>query len=196
MKIAIEARSGIQGVRVMLCDTPPVPKLEPLKWEGVSFVNNISYCENGMKVWREYNIGQRKFIEWSEFNLPEAIEIPHINIDEGPTLPKATFTDVKQGKCPQRNLRTMQINLMTVPIQMLKKKRKRLSCFRVQKTVALSRFNDFHALRTIFIAESISMHWNVKHFLIKQCYHTRRNLTKETYRLSARRQTTSVLALL
>ena len=29
MKIAIESRSGIQGVRVMLCDTPPVPKLEP-----------------------------------------------------------------------------------------------------------------------------------------------------------------------
>ena len=30
MKIAIESRSGIQGVRVMLCDTPSVPKLEPL----------------------------------------------------------------------------------------------------------------------------------------------------------------------
>jgi hypothetical protein len=73
MKIAIESRSGIQGVRVMLCDTPLVPTLEPLKWEGVSFVNNISYCENGMKVWREYNIGLGKFLEWSEFNLPETI---------------------------------------------------------------------------------------------------------------------------
>ena len=49
----------------MLCDTPPAPKLEPLKWEGVSFVDNISYCENGMT-------------EWSEFNLPETIDIPHI----------------------------------------------------------------------------------------------------------------------
>ena len=28
IKIAIESRNGIQGVRVMLCDTPPVPKLE------------------------------------------------------------------------------------------------------------------------------------------------------------------------
>jgi hypothetical protein len=55
IKIAIESRSGIQGVRVMLRDTPSVPTLEPLKWEGVSFVNDISYCENGMKVWREYN---------------------------------------------------------------------------------------------------------------------------------------------
>ena len=51
-----------------------------------------------MKVWREYNIDQGKFIEWSEFNLPETIDIPHINIDEGPTLPKATFTDVKARK--------------------------------------------------------------------------------------------------
>ena len=99
MKIAIESRSGIQGVRVMLCDTPSVPQLEPLKWEGVSFVNNIS-CENDMKVWREYNIGQGKFMEWSEFNLPESIDIPHINIDEGPTLPKAMFTDVKARKMP------------------------------------------------------------------------------------------------
>ena len=100
MKMAIESRSGIEGVRVMLCDTPSVPTLEPLKWEGVSFVNNISYCENGMKVWREYNIGQGKFREWSEFNLPETISIPHININEGPTSPKATFTDVRARKIP------------------------------------------------------------------------------------------------
>jgi hypothetical protein len=100
MKMAIESRSGIEGVRVMLCDTPLVPSLEPLKWEGVSFVNNIAYCENGMKVWREYNFGQGKFREWSEFNLPETISIPHININEGPTSPKATFTDVKARKIP------------------------------------------------------------------------------------------------
>ena len=63
---------------------------------------------------------------------------------------------------------------------MLKKKlRKRLSCFHVQKTVALSRFNDFQTLKTTLIVGSISMHWNVKHFLIKQCYHTRRNLTRD-----------------
>ena len=55
IKIAIESRSGIQGLRVMLRDTLSVPKLEPLKWVCVSFVNDISYCENGMKVWREYN---------------------------------------------------------------------------------------------------------------------------------------------
>ncbi len=78
MKIAIESRSGIQGVRVILCDASSVPTLEPLKWEGVSFVNNISYCKNGMKVWREYNIGQGKFLEWSEFNLPRLKQFPFL----------------------------------------------------------------------------------------------------------------------
>ena len=34
-----QSRSGIEGVRVMLRDTPSVPTLEPLKLEGVSFVN-------------------------------------------------------------------------------------------------------------------------------------------------------------
>ncbi len=56
-----------------LC-TPSVPTFEPLKWEGVSFV------------------------KWSEFNLPETISIPCINIYEGPSSPKATFTDVKARK--------------------------------------------------------------------------------------------------
>ena len=77
MKIAIESGSGIQGVRVMLCDTPSVPTLEPLKWEGVSFINNISYCENGVKVWREYNIGQGKFLLSSLSPYIRLISIKH-----------------------------------------------------------------------------------------------------------------------
>ena len=51
-----------------------------------------------MKVRQEYNIGQEKFLEWSKFNLPETISITHINISEGRTSPKATFTYVKPRK--------------------------------------------------------------------------------------------------
>jgi hypothetical protein len=66
---------------------------------------------------------------------------------------------------------------------MLKKKfLKGLSCFCVQKTVVLTRSNDFQTLKTTFILESITMHWNVKHFLIKHCSHTLPSLTKEIYR--------------
>lgn len=98
MKTAIESGSGIQGVRVMLCDPPTVPKSEPLKWDGVSFINNISYSEDGMQVWQEYNIGEGTFLKWSEFNLPSKISTPQIKIIEDATPPKATFTEVKVRK--------------------------------------------------------------------------------------------------
>ncbi len=61
IKFAIESRSGIQGVRVMLRDTPSVATLEPLKWEGVSFVNNISYCENGMMCGENTTLDRESF---------------------------------------------------------------------------------------------------------------------------------------
>ena len=98
MKTAIESGSGIQGVRVMLCDPPTVPKSEPLKWDGVSFINNISYSKDGMQVWQEYNIGEGTFLKWREFNLPSKISMPQIRIIEDATPPKATFTEVKARK--------------------------------------------------------------------------------------------------
>ena len=66
----------------MLCDPPTVPKSEPLKWDGVSFINNISYSEDGKQVWQEYNIGEGMFLKWSEFNLPSKISMPQIKIIE------------------------------------------------------------------------------------------------------------------
>ena len=100
MKRAIESGTGIQGVRVMLCDPPTVPKSEPLKWDGVSFINNISYSNDGIIVWQEYNIGEGKFIKWSEFNLPRKIFTPRIKVIEDATSRKATFTEVKARKRP------------------------------------------------------------------------------------------------
>ena len=82
MKRAIESGTGIPGVRVMLCDPPTVPKSEPFKWDGVSFINNISYSNDGIRVWQEYDIGEGKFIKWSEFNLPKEIPTPQIKVIE------------------------------------------------------------------------------------------------------------------
>lgn len=100
MKTAIESSSGVHGVKVMLCDPPSIPKSEPLKWEGVSFINNISYSKNGMKVWREYGIGEGKFLRWSEFSLPRKIPLPEINIIKEATPQMATFTAVTARKRP------------------------------------------------------------------------------------------------
>ena len=58
MKRAIESNGGIPGVYVSLCDTQPGSDLK-VQWDGVSFMNNVEYKFNGIKVWRAYDIGRR-----------------------------------------------------------------------------------------------------------------------------------------
>ena len=50
MKNAVESSGGMPGVRVMLCDTQSISKSVPVKWEGVSFIHNIEYGNEGMRV--------------------------------------------------------------------------------------------------------------------------------------------------
>ncbi|XP_028517294.1 uncharacterized protein LOC114575856 [Exaiptasia diaphana] len=98
MKKAIESSKGVQGVRVMLCEPPEMPRHDPLKWEGVSVINDITYKENGVEVWREYGIGKGKTIQWSEFTAPKKIPLPTMTISETAVLPKATFEEVSVRK--------------------------------------------------------------------------------------------------
>ena len=51
-------------------------------------------------MWQEYNIGEGKFIKWTEFNLPRKISTPQIKVTEDATSPKAKFTEVKARKRP------------------------------------------------------------------------------------------------
>lgn len=98
MKKAIESSKGVQGVRVMLCEPPEMARHEPLKWEGVSVINNISYNKDGVKVWRQYGIGKGKTMKWSDFSAPRKISLPKMNITENASLPKATFVEVSVRK--------------------------------------------------------------------------------------------------
>ena len=85
MKNAVESSGGMPGVRVMLCDTQNIPKSVPVKWEGVSFINNIEYGNEGMRVWRSYAVGPGKFLPWSQFDFPEHYSVPMLT-----TLKEAT----------------------------------------------------------------------------------------------------------
>ena len=68
MKIAIESGGRVRGVRVKLCALDYQHKHGPKpRWEGVSFVNNVTYEKKGMRVWRAYGIGKGKFLPWSDF---------------------------------------------------------------------------------------------------------------------------------
>ena len=41
LKNAIESSGGVSGVRATLCDKLDIPKSAPIKWDGVSLINNI-----------------------------------------------------------------------------------------------------------------------------------------------------------
>jgi len=94
MKSAVESSGGMPGVRVMLCDTQNIPKSVPVKWEGVSFIHNIEYGNEGMRVWRSYAVGPGKFLPWSQFHFPENFSVPTLTILEDARDPKATFTAI------------------------------------------------------------------------------------------------------
>ena len=68
MMVAIESSGGMEGVRVTVSGPPPPAKITPVKWEGVSFINNIAYSEEGMRVWRAYAVGSGKFVPWNNFS--------------------------------------------------------------------------------------------------------------------------------
>ena len=57
MMTATESPGGISGVRVTVSGPQPAAKSTPVKWEGVSFIDNIAYTQEGLHVWRAYGIG-------------------------------------------------------------------------------------------------------------------------------------------
>ena len=102
MKNAVESSGGMPGVRVMLCDTQNIPKSVPVKWEGVSFIHNIKYGNEGMRVWRSYAVGPGKFLPWSQFDFPDTCSVPMLTILKEARDPKATFTAITaRRKSPQ-----------------------------------------------------------------------------------------------
>ena len=82
----------LSRVRVVLCDTQTIPNLVSLKWDGVSFINNIEYGNEGTRVWRSYAVGPGKFLPWSKFNFQENYSVPVLNILKEAKVPKAEFT--------------------------------------------------------------------------------------------------------
>ena len=52
MQEAIESFGGVPGVEAVLCRPPLSSIKKPVKWDVVSFVNNVQYGEEGVRVWR------------------------------------------------------------------------------------------------------------------------------------------------
>ena len=63
-----------------------------IKWDGVSFLNNMEYTKDGIRVWRAYNIGKGNLIPWSEFNIPKNYGSPKLNtVTEANHAPHISF---------------------------------------------------------------------------------------------------------
>ncbi|CAH3128113.1 unnamed protein product [Pocillopora meandrina] len=91
---AIESFGGVPGVKAVLCRPSLSSIKKPVKWDGVSFVNNVQYGEEGVRVWRSYKTGRGEFIPWSKFHD----EVPTLEYSAASENIKANFVPIKQRR--------------------------------------------------------------------------------------------------
>ena len=98
LKTSIESspESYVKASYVSL-DTSVTP---PVKWEGVSLLNNFKYEESGIRAWRAFNVGQGKVIPWSQFEgvlqIPEVLEVLDSRSQTKPSFKSVRHRHVKK----------------------------------------------------------------------------------------------------
>ena len=50
MVLTMESLGGVPSVRVTLCGPQPPVKPPAIKWDGVSFLNNMEYTRDGIGI--------------------------------------------------------------------------------------------------------------------------------------------------
>ena len=79
----------------------PAGKLTTVKWEGVSFINNIAYTKEGLHVWRAYGIGSGKFVPWSNFRQ-QVGSLPQLNKQKQSSSAEVSFQTAKARSKPKQ----------------------------------------------------------------------------------------------
>ena len=87
---AMTSSGGIPSLSVTLCDSVTAAQAGPYKIDGVSFLSNIAYTTEGIRVWRAYNIGPGKLIPGAEGNTAK---LPALKVNKSHP---STFTVVTQ----------------------------------------------------------------------------------------------------
>ena len=62
LETAMLSAGGLTGVRVALVDSLGI-KENPIKWDGISLINNLQYTGTTITVWRSYNVGSGKTVD-------------------------------------------------------------------------------------------------------------------------------------
>ena len=102
MMTAIQSPVEMAGVSVTGSGPQPTAKSALLKWEGVSFINNIEYSSDGMQVWRVYGIGCGKFLPWSNFRQASSSPLPRLNKLADNASSNVSFETVKARQRPKQ----------------------------------------------------------------------------------------------
>ena len=97
MKDAILSSGGVPSVNVTLCEPMAATNITALKIPGVSLLNNIKFENDGIRVWRAYEIGPGKFIPRSKLNLPSSPNMPSITVT---SVQPNSFAAIKQRRKP------------------------------------------------------------------------------------------------
>ena len=71
MKNTLESHGGVKGCRaaVVQVDTRRESVGNDNKIPGISLLNNFVFEEDGIRVWRAYNIGPGKLLPYTELGL-------------------------------------------------------------------------------------------------------------------------------
>ena len=61
------SHGGVRGVRVAVLPNieQQVTKTGQGKLDGISTYNNFSYSDEGLKIWKAYDIGSERKLPWS-----------------------------------------------------------------------------------------------------------------------------------
>ena len=94
----------ISGVRVTVSGPQHAAKSTLVKWEGVSFINNIAYTKEGLHVWRAYGIGSGKFVPWSNFHQ-QVGSLPQLNKQKQSSSAEVSFQTAKARSKPKTGFR-------------------------------------------------------------------------------------------
>ncbi len=75
MKTASQLAKGVSSIRASVVraghiqqDIAARKNVEMVKWDGLSKLSNFEFSKDGVRVWKAFNMGPGKFLEWSDLN--------------------------------------------------------------------------------------------------------------------------------
>ena len=69
VKKAFESHGGVRNVVPYVVEYPESTSRSPIRRiEDISLLHNYQYCDEGLNVWKAYNIGSGKVIEWENLD--------------------------------------------------------------------------------------------------------------------------------